>query len=165
MSIDIKSPEASERSMRFLASLTSEATDAQRVQAWDDLCEVMTGPVETNTVLSVLVAIGGGMLEAATGRRADLYSFQISTPFGPVPVDSAPPAMRWVGRWFAASLNQDYATAADLWFTDAEPGDAKAAVDVMVPSLITFLTTAVRSFLAAGNPFPTDFTPRMGGGS
>lgn len=149
--------------MGFLAALAADTPPEARAQAWEDLAEVMPGPAEMNAVLGTMVHVAGGMMEAATGRSstAGVYSFVVATPFGDVPVDQAPPSVRWIGRWLTAHLNGDFATGAAVWFSDVESeADAKHTMSQFTGVVLGFLTTAVQAFLAAGNPFPADFKQR-----
>lgn len=164
MSSHVTDREASEQALRFLGSLASDDRRLQLTEL-ERLYDYMATPAEMHTMFFALVQVAGGMWEAANGMSREFWTFEIQTPLGPIPVDSAPPAQRWFGRWLTASMNGDAETAAALWFTGGlSEAEVKATVDITVPGLIGFLTGTVRAFLAAGRPLTPEFLASLGGG-
>ena len=148
--------EASQRALEFLAVLATDdpAVVADRPRAFDHLMLELDDAAKFHTVLYSLVWLAHCMRTSATGDTAPgIWTFEVHTPLGRVPIDQADPAVRWVSRWLIACMNGDSAAAANLWFgTPASEEEAAECVKVLTGPLIAFLTHSVREFLAAGRP-------------
>lgn len=148
---------ASRQALEFLATLAEddEAHHRARGRAWDDLMTTVDDEAKFHTILFTMVWAAHGMRTSASGDTdPGVWTFEIETPFGRVPVDQADPAIRWVARWLIACMNGDSRAAADLWFASAgSENEARRTVDVLTGPLLAFLTRSVREFLKAGKPF------------
>ncbi|WP_300680700.1 hypothetical protein [Nocardioides sp.] len=147
---------ASEKALEFLATLASDEPDAAtaRARAFDRLLLDLDDPAKFHTVLYCLVWIAHCMRTSASGdTEPGIWTFEVHTPLGRVPIDQAAPAVRWVSRWLIACMNGDSRAAADLWFgSPTSEAEAKECMNMLVGPLLAFLHTSVREFLAAGRP-------------
>lgn len=160
--------EASKWALEFLAVLGADGPDAaaDRPRVVHELMDVLDDPAQFHTMLYALVWLAHCMRTSATGEADEtgtgVWTFEVHTPLGAVPIDQAPPAIRWVSRWLVACMNGDPATAAALWFDSARTeAQARECMEILVGPLLEFLTRSVRAFLAAGRPL---VLPTTGGG-
>ena len=148
--------EASTHALEFLAVLAADGPEAQadRPRVFDRLMDELDDPAKFHTMLYCLVWIAHCMRTSASGdTEPGIWTFEVHTPLGRVPIDQADPAVRWVSRWLIACMNGDAGAAADLWFgVPSSEDEAKRCVEVLTGPLIAFLTHSVREFLAAGRP-------------
>lgn len=163
--------EASERALELLAALAVDSPNARadRSRVTHELMNTLDDPAKFHTMLYALVWLAHCMRTSATGEAGKtgktgdgVWTFEVHTPLGPVPVDQAPPAIRWMSRWLVACMNGDPDTAAALWFDSAQT-EAQAAecMEALAGPLLTFLTHSVRAFLAAGRPLVLPTTGGM----
>lgn len=147
--------EASDRALEFLASLAIEEDGASdRSRTFNALMDELDDPAKFHSMLYSLMWIAHNMLTSASGdTEPGMWTFELDSPFGPIPVDQAPPATRWVARWLVACMNGDSRAAADLWFgVNASEEEARESTALLVGPLVAFLTHAVREFVRAGKP-------------
>lgn len=148
--------ESSNRALELLAVLGTDDADAvaARPKVFSNFMDSCDDPAKFHTMLHVLVWVAHCMRVSASGdTEPGIWTFEIHTPLGVMPVDHAPPSVRWVSRWLIASMNGDARAAADLWFgTQASDAEMREAVTMLCDSLLAFLTHSVREFLAAGRP-------------
>lgn len=148
--------EASAHALEFLATLAEDTEEAARARAaaWEGLMDTADDAAKFHTMIYTLVWVAHCMRTSANGdTEPGIWTFEIQTPLGTIPVDQADPATRWVARWLIACMNGDSRAASDLWFSDAGSAEnAKASIDALMGPLMTFLTHSVREFLRAGRP-------------
>lgn len=151
--------EACNHALEFLSTLAKDDEEHRqaRLHHWDRLMLAADDPAKFHTMLFCLVWISHGMRTSANGdTEPGIWTFELETPFGRVPVDQADPALRWVARWLIACMNGDSRAAADLWFSSAgSQEDAERTADLLMGPLLALMTHSVRELLAAGRPFVT----------
>ena len=149
---DVFDPAAPDAMMDFLEALASDDPAAPS-RAMEKLLNFMGNPGKMYVVLYTLSEVGGRMWATAHPSPGDFYTFEVNGPLGRIPIDQAPPAMRWVGRWFTAAMNGDGDTCLALW--NDEPDDEDLANEIvknLVGALVVFLQAAVRDFIATDRP-------------
>lgn len=148
--------EACNKALEFLATLAADdpAAIEDRPRAFDRLMLELDDPAKFHTMLYALVWVAHCMRTSAAGdNEPGIWTFEIRTPLGRMPIDQAPPAIRWVSRWLVACMNGDARAAADLWFgTNATEDEVAESITALTGPLLAFLTHSVREFLRAGRP-------------
>lgn len=132
--------------MRFLAALATDSPDV--VESFDAFFGD-DDPDRFVVGLVTLLNMSGALLTSASGVSG-LWSFQLDTPLGQVPIEQS---VSWAARFAVAAMNGDHATAFSLWHVACSESDAEAQSKHLSGIAIPLMRHAVREFIASGRKF------------